>query len=86
MQLYSGDPIPAASFFDPTIYDTVTTIDGVGDLAYATDSLGPAFFFVDEPVGGTLSYSEMARGTDDPHLRTADDVEQLFRTVHDRVT
>ena len=24
---YSGDPIPAASFFDPMIYDTATTID-----------------------------------------------------------
>ena len=86
VQLYSGDPIPAASFFDPTIYDTVTTIDGVGDLAYATDSLGPAFFFVDKPVGGTLSYTEMDVGTDEPQLRTADDVEQLFRTFHDRVT
>ena len=83
---YSGDPIPAASFFDPTIYDTVTTIDGIGDLAYATDSLGPAFSFVDEPVGGSLSYTEMAMGTDDLQLRTADDVEQLFRTFHERVT
>ena len=83
---YSGDPIPAASFFDPTIYDTVTTIDGIGDLAYATDSLGPAFFFVDEPVGGSLSYTEMDMGTDEPQLRTADDVEQLFRTFHERVT
>ena len=83
---YSGDPIPAANFFDPTIYDTVTTIDGIGDLAYATDSLGPQFFFVDEPVGGSLSYTEMAMGTDDPQLRTADDVEQLFRTFHECVT
>lgn len=60
--------------------------EGIGDLAYATDSLGPAFLFVDDPVGGSLSYSEMAMGTDTPQLRTADDVEQLFRTFHDRVT
>jgi len=86
VQLYSGDPIPAANFFDPSIFDTVTTIGGIGDLAFATDSLGPAFFFVDDPVGGSLSYSEMAMGTDTPQLRTADDVEQLFRTFHDRVT
>jgi len=61
-------------------------LEDLGDLAYATDSLGPAFFFVDEPVGGSLSYSEMAMGTDAPHMRTADDVERLFRTFHDRVT
>jgi len=42
--------------------------------------------FVDDPVGGSLSYSEIALGTDTPQLRTADDVEQLFRTFHDRVT
>jgi len=59
--------------------------ESIGDLAYATDSLGPAFLFVDDPVGGSLSYSEIAMGTDTPQLRTADDVEQLFRTFHDRV-
>jgi len=86
VQFHSGDPIPAANFFDPTLFETVTTIEGIGDLAYTADSLGPSFFFVDEPVGGALSYTEMAMGSDAPQLNTADDVEQLFRTFHDRVT
>jgi len=86
VQFYSGDPIPAANFFDPTLFETVITIEGIGDLAYTADSLGPSFFFVDEPVGGALSYTEKVMGSDAPQLNTADDVEQLFRTFHDRVT
>ena len=86
VQFYSGGPIQATTLFDPTLFETVTTIEGIGDLAYTADSLGPSFFFVDEPVGGALSYTEMAMGSDAPQLNTADDVEQLFRTFHGRVT
>jgi len=86
VQFYSGGPIPATKLFDPTLFETVNTIEGIGDLAYTADSLGPSFFFVDEPAGGALSYTEKAMGSDAPQLNTADDVEQLFRTFHDRVT
>ena len=34
VQFYSGSPIEASAFFDPTMFDSVTTIDGIGDLAY----------------------------------------------------
>jgi hypothetical protein len=87
LQFYSGDPIGAASFFDPSIYESVTTIEGIGDLAYTSDELGMTFNFVDEPVGGSLSYTELDMGdVDAPKLHTSADVEQLFRTFHDRVT
>ena len=87
VQFYSGSPVEAAAFFDPSIFESVTTIEGIGDLAYTADSLGPSFYFVDDPVGGSLSYSEVDMGnTDAPKLHTTDDVEQLFRTFHDRVT
>jgi len=87
VQFYSGSPVEAAAFFDPSIFESVTTIEGIGDLAYTADSLGPSFYFVDEPVGGSMSYSEVDMGdTDAPKLHTAADVEELFRTFHDRVT
>ena len=87
LQFYSGSPVEAAMFFDPSIFESVTTIEGVGDLAYSPDGLGPDFYFVDDPVGGSLAYFELDMGnTDAPKLHTADDVEQLFRTFHDRVT
>jgi hypothetical protein len=87
VQFYSGSPIDAAAFFDPSIFESVTTIEGVGDLAYSSDLLGTDFYFLDEPVGGSLSYSEVDMGdTDAPKLHTRADVEQLLRTFHDRVT
>ncbi len=87
VQLYSGDPIDASAFVDPSIFETVTTIDGIGDLAFSTDELGLTFAFVDDPLSGVLTYTEADMGdTDAPDLRTADDVEQLFRTFHERVT
>lgn len=87
VQYYSGSPIPAAQFFDPDIYESVTTIEGVGDLGYSAGPLGMDFFFVDEPVGGVLGYTEIDMGdVDASKLHTPADVEQLFRTFHDRVT
>ncbi len=87
VQFYSGSPVEATMFFDPSIFESVTTIEGIGDLAYTSDTMGDDYYFVDDPVGGTLAYFELDMGnTDAPKLHTADDVEQLFRTFHDRVT
>jgi hypothetical protein len=87
VQFYSGDPIPAANFFDPDVYESVTTIDGVGDLAFSSGTNGTDFAFVDEPVSGSLSYTEVDMGDADAEpLHTSADVEQLFRTFHERVT
>lgn len=87
VQFYSGSPIEASSFFDPSVLGSVTTIDDIGDLAYVSDSTGMDYYFVDEPVGGSLSYMETNMGDADAQpLHTSDDVEQLFRTFHDRVT
>ena len=87
VQFYSGSPIEASAFFDPTMLESVTTIEGIGDVAYATGTTGMDYFFVDEPVGGSLGYVAMSMGdADASQLRTSDDVEQLFRTFHERVT
>ncbi len=85
-QVFSGSPIPASSFIDPTIFETVTTVEGVGEVAYSTGGLGMDYYFLDEPVGGSLSYTEKDLGSDAPPLRTSEDIEELFRTFHDRVT
>ncbi len=87
VQFYSGSPIEGSAFIDPTIFDSVTTIDGVGDLAYTPDATPNDFYFVDGPVGGSLSYFafDMGEAEAEP-LHTPADVEQLFRTFHERVT
>ena len=85
-QFFTGDPIPASSFIDPSIFDTVTTVEGVGDLAFSTGGLGTDYYFLDEPVAGSLSYTEKDLGSDAPPLRTTEDIEALLRTFHDRVT
>ena len=87
VQVYSGSPISASMFFDPSIFEEAVMIDGIGDLAYSSDDLGTSFYFVDEPIGGSLSYTELDMGDlDAPHLRSRADIEALFRTFHDRVT
>ena len=87
VQFYSGSPVEASAFFDPTMLESVTTIEGIGDVAYASGTTGMDYFFVDEPVGGSLGYVAMNMGDAEAEpLRTSDDVEQLFRTFHERVT
>jgi len=87
LQLFSGSPISASMFFDPSIFEEAVMIDGIGDLAYSSDDLGTSFYFVDEPIGGSLSYTEIDMGDlDAPTLHSRADIEALFRTFHDRVT
>ena len=87
VQFYSGSPIEGSAFIDPTIFDSVTTIDGVGDLAYTPDATPNDYYFVDGEVAGSLSYFEFDLGDSEAEpLHTTDDVEQLFRTFHERVT
>lgn len=63
------------------------SIEGVGDLAYSSDLMDADFYFCDDPVGGVLSYTEVDMGdADAPGLHDRDDVEQLFRTFHERTT
>jgi hypothetical protein len=87
VQVFSGSPVDASSFIDPSIFESVVTIEGVGDLAYSSDLLEADFYFLDDPIGGALSYSEVDMGDPDaPRLNDRDAVEQLFRTFHERVT
>ena len=87
VQFYSGSPIEGSAFFDPDLYESPTPIDGIGDLAYATGTAGTDYFFVDDPVAGSLGYLTFDMGAEDSlPTHTPDDVEQLFRTFHERVT
>ena len=86
-QVYSGDPIPGGNFADPSIFDDARMIDGIGDLAYATDLLGTDYAFVDGDVAGFLGYSDVNMGdVDAPKRHTAEETEALFRLFHERVT
>jgi hypothetical protein len=84
-QFYSGSPINGSNFFDPDLFESPTPIDGIGDVAYATDVPGMDYFFVDDPVAGSLGYIEFGSDDSQPE-RTPEDVEQLFRLFYDRVT
>jgi hypothetical protein len=86
VQYYSGSPINGSNFFDPTLYESPTPIEGIGDVAYATGTEGTDYFFVDNPVAGSLNYIRFDLGSEEPVQRTPDEVEQLFRLFHDRVT
>ncbi len=87
VQFYSGSPIEGSAFIDPAIFDSVTTIDGVGDLAYTPDATPNDYYFVDGPVAGSLSFRfrhgrsreraaahHRRRGATLPHLPRAGDL------------
>lgn len=86
-QVFSGDPVPAASFVDPDIFDDVTMIDGVGDLAFVTGTDGGSYYVLDEPVAGVLSFTEINMGDADAEpMHTAAELDELFRLFHLRIT
>jgi hypothetical protein len=86
-QVFTGDPIPAANFIDPEIYDDPVMLDGIGDLAFYGDTLGTDFNFLDEPWAGSFSYSDVDMGDVDAEKHhTFDEVEAMFREFHARVT
>ena len=85
-QVFSGDPVPAENFIDPDIFDDVTMLDGFGDVAFYTD-VGPSFYFYDDPVAGTVTFTHIDMGdADAPALHTNEELEAMFRTFHGRVT
>lgn len=86
-QVFSGDPIPAANFIDPDIFEEVTMLDGLGDVAFYTGETGGGYYFFDDPVAGTLNLTDLDFGDSDaPALHTSEELEALFRTFHARVT
>ncbi len=86
-QIFTGDPIPAANFVDPTFFDDVTMIDDLGDVAFWEESLGPTFYVLDGNVAGVFSYTDADLGNPEgPKRRTFDEVLELFREFHRRIT
>ncbi len=85
-QVFSGDPVPAANFIDPDIFEEVTMLEGLGEVAFHTGD-GQDFYFYDDPVAGTLSATDIDMGDfDAPPRHSFEEVEALFRTFHERVT
>lgn len=86
-QVFSGDPVPAENFIDPDIFEEVTMLEGLGDVAFFTGDVGQGFYFFDDPVAGTLTFADINMGdADAPALQTPDELEELFRIFHGRVT
>lgn len=82
-QVFTGDPIPAADFYDPSLFDDSTPVDGVGDDAFYSEFGG--FYFLEGDVGGALSLTEVDVTSPDDINRPVEDVEVLFRTFAERV-
>ena len=79
-QVFSGDPVPAENFIDPGIFEEVTMLEGLGDVAFFTEAVGQGFYFFDDPVAGTLTFADINLGdADAPALHTPDELEELFR-------
>lgn len=85
VQYHFGPTVDVSTIFDPDLYEPTATIDDVGDEAFVSDGgLGNSYHFIDGDVAGRLLYIDLRlEGDDGP---SDDDVEQLFRTFHERVT
>jgi hypothetical protein len=87
VQFYFGPTIDVSAVFDPVLFEPEATIAGVGDEAFVSNPSGLAksYHFIDGDTAGMLMYLEVDFETDaDP--RPDVEVEQLFRTFHERVT
>ncbi len=86
VQVYSGDPVPAASFYDTSIYEEVREIDGIGEKAFAADLGGVTTAFLEGDVAGFVSYFAIAVGDTDQVEAGEDQVIEFLRKLHDRAT
>ncbi len=88
IQVYSGDPVPGENFYDPSIYGDaeVRQIEGIGDEAYITGETGFATAFLDGDIAGFVDYSPIVFGETDQVEPTEDQVIDILRRLHDRVT
>ena len=85
-QVFSGDPVPASNLIDPES-STRHHDRWRRRLGVLRGSFGINDCFLDEPIAGSLGYSEFQMG--DPELpprHSPDEITELFRTFHDRVT
>ncbi len=86
VQVYSGDPVPGASFYDTSSYEEVREIDGIGEKAFATNLGGVTTAFLDGDVAGFVSYFAIAIGDTDQEEASEDQVIEFLRKLHDRAT
>lgn len=85
-QVYGGGPIDGTNFVDPSFWPDLVEIDGVGDLAFATDAGRTDFQFVDGQVAGTFNYTFADLGNlEATPPASPDQLEAAFRTMHERV-
>ncbi len=87
LQLYTGDPIPGESFYDPSLYEDARDVDGIGDRAFIAHTIGADSGFVDGSVAGFLGYAAIDFADTGVGDDVTDDVViELLRTFHDRAT
>ncbi len=90
VQVYSGNPVPGENFYDPSIYEGATEIDGIGEKAFVAGEqalfAGITSAFLDGDVAGFVSYAVIALGDSEQTIATEDQIIDLLRKLHDRAT
>ena len=85
VQVYSGDPVPGANFYETSFYENVREIDGIGEEAFVTDLPGVSTGFLDGDVAGFVSYSAIVFGDSDQVEASEEQVIEFLRKLHERV-
>ena len=88
VQVYSGDPIDGANFYNKDIFEGAEDISGVGDEAFRVmNDYAISMAFVQGKVSSFLDFSVIDLGGGDPAVtERAGQVADLFQQLHDRVT
>ena len=86
VQVYGGSPIDGGNFVDVSFWPDRVELDGLGDLAFATNASRTSFQFVDGPVAGMFDYTFADLGdAEATPPATPEELEAAFRTMHERV-
>lgn len=87
IQVYSGDPVPGENFYDSSIFGdgAVRELDDIGDQAYVAGEAGMTAF-LDGDIAGFVSYAAIDFGESDQVAATEDQVIDILRQLHNKVT
>jgi len=87
VQVYSGDPIDGANFYNKDIFPGAEDVAGVGDEAFRVmNDYAISMAFVEGKVSAFMDLSVIDLGGGEPAVRErADQVSALFQQLHDRV-
>ena len=83
-QVFTGSPVAAADFYDPTLFDDTVPVDDIGDEAFYSEAGG--FYFLDDDIGGALSLTEVDVSSTDDISRPVEEVQALFSMFAERAS